>query len=66
MPEVHCKHRLPGPEVAGAVDWVTLKNMAAEYPHLRPCPRHKDGNGGWNWIYRKYCRKCPDAAREGV
>lgn len=54
-----CRHRLPGPEVAGALDWDTLRAWAAMYPHLRPCKRRE-----WSWIERKTCGKCPDAVRE--
>ena len=36
-----CKHRLPGPEAAGAVSWDVLKVWAAESPHLRPFPKAK-------------------------
>ena len=59
---MRCKHKLPGPEVAGYATWDMLKEKAAEYPHMRPCPKRKDRSGGWNWIYRTVCEQCPDAA----
>lgn len=60
-PALRCRHRLPGPEAAGALTWEVLKEWAARSPHLRPCKR-KD----WWWIERKECEKCPDAVRRAT
>jgi hypothetical protein len=62
---VSCRHRLPSPDIAGAQSWDKLKEWAAAYPHLRPCPMYKGSSGGWAWVYRKDCVGCPDAVKEG-
>ena len=64
MTALRCKHRLPDASAAGALDWDILKERAAQYPHLRPCPKEKTARGGWKWIDRKNCEQCPDAVRE--
>lgn len=63
-PRLRCRHRLPGPELAGYRTWEGLREGARRSPDLRPCPRHKGSRVTWNWIYRETCRKCPDAVRE--
>lgn len=63
MPEIRCKYRLPSPAAAGCTTLEVLKEQAAKYPHLRPCPKHAGENGSWNWTYRQYCERCPDAVR---
>ena len=61
MAEIRCKYRLPNPETAGAADMETLKAWAKRSPHMRPCPLRKGSKGTWDWTYRKYCEKCPNA-----
>ena len=69
MPELRCRHRLPSPAVAGAGDIVdretgevlklavdVLREWAAQYPHLRPCPSVR-----WDWRDRKNCDGCAEA-----
>lgn len=63
MSEIRCKYRLPSPAVAGYTTLEALKEHAAASPHLRPCPMHKGSKGTWDWTYRKYCEKCPNAVR---
>ena len=53
--KIRCRHRLPSPELAGFTTLEGLREAAAQYPHLRPCPRQR-----WQWIYRKACKKCAD------
>lgn len=60
-PRIRCRHRLPGPELAGHTTWESLKEAARKHPDLRPCPRLKGKSGAWWWIYRKNCETCPDA-----
>ena len=64
MPNPRCRHRLPSPQVAGAVDVATLKAWAAKSPHLRPCILHKGERGTWNWIDRKECEGCGESIWE--
>ena len=79
MPKARCRHRLPSPAVAGAGDIVdretgevlrlavdVLRDWAAQWPHLRPCPRHKGSKGTWDWTYRNYCENCPEAIRRNT
>ena len=61
MPELRCRHRLPSPEVAGYTTLEKLKEIARQYPHLRPCPLHKGDRGSWHWIERTRCEGCPEA-----
>lgn len=61
MGEMCCRRRLPSPELAGCLTWEALKEKAARYPHLRPCPRILGSRRTWQWIYRKGCDRCPDA-----
>lgn len=53
--EIRCRHRLPSPELAGFTTLERLREAAARYPHLRPCPKY-----GWSWLYRTACAKCRD------
>ncbi len=66
---LRCSHRLPSPEIAGRCDiidretgrmiktgWELIKEDAAMYQHLRPCPQKK-----WNRVNRKRCEKCQEA-----
>jgi hypothetical protein len=59
-----CRHRLPNPEIVGAMTWDILKAKVRRYPHLRPCPRCTGELGTWNWVYVRNCASCPD--REGA
>ena len=61
MDNPRCRLRLPSPELAGCLTWEALREKAAHYPHLRPCPRILGSRGTWQWIYRKGCELCPDA-----
>ncbi|WCB45184.1 hypothetical protein [Nitratidesulfovibrio vulgaris] len=47
------------PEEAGAITVEHLKRLARQYPHLRPCPRHRGSRGTMQWIDRKACASCP-------
>lgn len=58
MDNPRCRRRLPSPELAGCLTWEALKEKAARYPHLRPCPRILGSRGTWQWIYRASCEKC--------
>lgn len=55
---IRCRHRIPSPEAVGFITAEALKEAAAQYPHLRPCPKY-----GWNWIYRTACKKCPNKVK---
>ncbi len=50
------------PEEAGYTSVEALKQAAAEWPHLRPCPRYRGTRGTMQWIYRSLCRTCYRAA----
>ncbi len=48
-----CMIRAPSPQACGYKDWETVRKIAEEYPHLRPCPKKN-----WWWIERTNCLKC--------
>ena len=52
---VRCRRRISSPDAAGFTTPEGLREAAARYPHLRPCPKY-----GWSWLYRTACAKCPD------
>ena len=52
---IRCRHRISSPEAAGFTTPEGLREAAARYPHLRPCPKY-----GWSWLYRTACAKCRD------
>ena len=52
---VRCRRRIPSPDAAGFTTPEGLREAAARYPHLRPCPKR-----GCHWLYRTACAKCPD------
>ena len=52
---IRCRHRIPSPEAVGFLTVEGLREAAAQYPHLRPCPKQ-----GCHWLYRTACAKCGD------
>ena len=52
---IRCRHRIPSPEAVGFLTAERLREAAARYPHLRPCPKQ-----GCHWLYRTACAKCGD------
>lgn len=48
-----CMIRAPSPQACGYKDWETVRKIAEEYPHLRPCPKKN-----WWWIERTNCLTC--------
>lgn len=36
---IRCRHRIPSPEAVGFLTVEGLREAAAQYPHLRPCPK---------------------------
>lgn len=52
---VRCRRRISSPDAAGFTTPEGLREAAARYPHLRPCPKR-----GCHWLYRTACAKCPD------
>ena len=52
---IRCRHRIPSPEAVGFLTVEGLREAAAQYPHLRPCPKQ-----GCHWLYRTACAKCVD------
>ena len=52
---IRCRHRISSPEAAGFTTPEGLREAAARYPHLRPCPKR-----GCHWLYRTACAKCRD------
>lgn len=56
--ELKCRIKLTRPEQAGAASPAVLREWAAAFPHLRPCPKRD-----WWWINRTACEKCPHAER---
>lgn len=52
---IRCRHRIPSPEAVGFLTAEGLREAAAQYPHLRPCPKQ-----GCHWLYRTACAKCVD------
>jgi len=52
---IRCRHPVPSPEAVGFTTREGLREAAAKYPHLRPCPKY-----GWDWLYRTACAKCRD------
>jgi len=47
------------PSHYGAVSMEIGLSWAADYPHLRPCPR-----ADWSWVDRKVCAECPVYTRK--
>lgn len=64
MPDIRCRYRLPLSAAAGFTTLDKLKEVAAGYPHLRPCPLRRGEKGTWLWIKREACVGCVEAKQE--
>lgn len=54
-----CPWRLPSPELAGFQTWELVKEAAASFPNLRPCPKALAACGAWMWRDKVDCQRCP-------
>lgn len=48
---IRCRHRIPSPEAVGFLTVEGLREAAAQYPHLRPCPKQ-----GCHWLIGRPAR----------
>lgn len=45
------------PEVMGYPSLEAIKADCEKYPHLRPCPKRRDGEKLGGWVYKTHCAK---------
>ena len=82
MPDIRCRHPFSWdkPELAGCDSVDRLKEMAEQYPHLRPCwatqqRKYQDARKAgknpaeseeptYDWVEKTSCRRCREAVRE--